>query len=143
MRVAALLLVLVPTLAACAAPTGDESVAEIPLAWRGTFAGSCLPGEVVILLEDREESTFRGTMYYETGDDRHLRVNYNVHAELEDGKLSLKQTDIDYADENTNTWCTGTYAFSVDPSAEEKELTGEYTPTNCGCGGTARLTAFD
>src|SRR5262249_5779624 len=133
MRNALLLLVPSLALAACALPAPEDTIGGFPTAWRGTFAGSCTPGEVVVFLEERDGSAFSGTMYYEEETEARLRATYRVRAEVGDGSLRLTQAGFDTVDPLPNglSWCEGTYDFSFDAAAASKELAGAYAPTNC------------
>jgi hypothetical protein len=130
-------------LAACAAPPLEEPAPGLVPAWRGTFEGSCSPGEMVIFLDERDGESFGGTMYFETAKD-HGRITYNIAASLEGGVLRVKQTEIEAADPIPgHTICTGQYELALGNDGEEDAMAGSYAPTNCGCNGSVSLAPFE
>jgi hypothetical protein len=134
-------------LTACGAPPlgpDDAPAAQgLSSAWRGTFQGTCRPGDVVVFLDYGDGESLSGTMYYETRDAFHHRVTYGVSATLEDGKLQLVQTEMHDADPlpESRKWCTGRYEFSLDE--DQSEMEASYEPSNCGCSGVATLESLD
>lgn len=130
-------------LLACAAPTSgpDEDGRQVA-SWRGQIesAGTCLAGDLFVMVESDDGARWEGTAYYESVlfQGNHYRATYAVEGTLDSGSLHLVETEIAESDQGGPDfrWCTGAYRLQLDGTEplEQAPLSGHYEPFDCSCG---------